>query len=349
MVLRCGLRPHVTDRQAAAAQFLSSAGWGDAKRIALAGDASSRRYERVQVGEASAILMDARPAHGESTWPFTRMAKWLIGRGFSAPALLAADHTSGFLLLEDLGDALLARLVEAEPARETMLYSATTDFLVDLHRHDTPDFVTHLNGPALAELVRLTPRWYLPGVNATENSAASALPDLIEAHYGKLAGAVQVTCLRDFHAENLIWLPERSGTARLGLLDFQDAVVAHPAYDLVSLLQDARRDLAPQTEAAMIARYTAATGVDADQFMAAYALLGAQRALRLLGVFTRLTLHYGKPNYLAFMPRVWHSLNRNLAHPDLTDLADAVAQGLPEPTEERIERIKAQCGRHPTP
>ncbi len=339
----------MTGRADLAARFLADAGWGDADRRALAGDASARRYERLVRGAERAVLMDAAPERGESTEAFTRMARWLLSHGYSAPEILAEEHSTGFLLIEDLGDALFARLIAREPSREPELYCAATDFLADLHRHPPAPFVPPLDVAALAELVALTPRWYLPGIGTDPNEAADALPGLIAELYAQLADDGTVTSLRDFHAENLIWLPDRAGSARVGLLDFQDAVAAHPAYDLVSLLQDARRDVARETEAAMIRRYLAATGAEEARFATVYALLGAQRALRILGVFARLALHFGKPGYLDYMPRVWGYLERSVAHPDLASLHETVRAALPEPTPARIQRIKDQCGQYPTP
>lgn len=338
----------MADRRALAARFLSDAGWGAAGRAALAGDASARRYERLALDRRRAVLMDASPGLGESTERFARMARWLSGHGYSAPEILGEDHAEGFLLLEDLGDALFARLLAADPPREAELYAAATDFLVDLHRHPAPDFIAPLDAAGLADLAALMPRWYLTGIGAAGNPQAEAVPDLIGAAFDRLGDGRIVTALRDFHAENLIWLPERSGHARLGLLDFQDAVATHPAYDLVSLLQDARRDVSEATEAAMIARYVAARALEPASFGAIYALLGAQRALRIAGIFARLTLRDGKAHYLDYLPRVWRCLDRNLAHPALGDLARAVHEGLPAPTPERVQRIKDQCGRHPT-
>ena len=330
-------------------QFLADAGWADATLKPLAGDASARRYQRLTMGSQRAVLMDAPPEHGESTERFARMARWLRQNGYSAPDILAEDNRAGFLLLEDLGDKLFARLIRTDPAMEATLYTAAVDFLVDLHRHPAPDFVAPLDSPALAELVALTPKWYLPGIGAEMNEAAGALPGTIAELSSRIATGGMVTSLRDFHAENLIWLPERTGVARVGLLDFQDAVAAHPAYDLVSLLQDARRDVPPALERAMLNRYIDMTGVGADSFHPAYALLGAQRALRIIGVFARLTLHFGKPHYLAYMGRVWGYLQRNLAHPALSALNDAVRAGLPDPTPDRLQRMKDQCGQYPTP
>lgn len=330
-------------------RFLAGAGWAAAVRTPLAGDASARRYQRLVKGEERAVLMDAPPDHGEDITRFSRMALWLRERGYSAPDILAEDCASGFLLLEDLGDDLFARLTTTNPGVEHELYAAAVDFLVDLHNHPAADFVAPLDGPALAGLVELTPKWYLPGVGEAPNEPARDLPFLVAKLCARIAGQKPVTGLRDFHAENLIWLPDRAGIARVGLLDFQDAVATHPAYDLVSLLQDARRDVSPALEREMVDRYLTATGFEAEEFGFAFALLGAQRALRIIGVFARLTLHFGKPHYLAYMPRVWGYLLRNLAHPGLAALNDVVRAGLPEPTPERIQRMKDQCGQYPTP
>ena len=158
----------------------------------------------------------------------------------------------------------------------------------------------------------------------------------------------RVLILRDYHAENLIWLPEREGIARVGLLDFQLGQMGQPAYDLVSLLQDARRDVRPETEAALIRHFAAASGQDAHSFSAAYAAVGAQRALRILGIFARLCLVGGKAGYVRLMPRVWGQLQRNLAHPALAGLRAACDEVLPTPTPEALLQIEARCTLAPT-
>ena len=158
-----------------------------------------------------------------------------------------------------------------------------------------------------------------------------------------------VLALRDFHAENLIWLPERDGAARVGLLDFQDAFAGHPAYDLVSLLEDARRDVAPEVREAMVTHYIAGSGTDAAAFRTAFATSGAQRNLRILGVFARLSMHFGKPQYVALIPRVWAHLQADLADPALADLRDFLDGVLPAPDPDRLERIRSLCGTCPKP
>lgn len=336
------------DRSAQITAFLAAAGWDDATRSPLAGDASTRRYERLVLDGRPAVLMDA-PDQTATVAAFLRVGDWLGARGFSAPRTLARDVSAGLLLLEDFGDALVARLLDGAPEQENSLYSGVIDTLVALHRHSAPDFVLPLDGPAMADLVQLTVDWYPRAIGIGALPAAQKIPALITRMHDRLADGPQVMALRDFHAENLILLPDRALHARIGLLDYQDAVACHPAYDLVSLLQDARRDVSRETEAAMVARYLDRTGKDHAAFHAAYALIGAQRQLRIVGVFARLCLHFGKPAYLAHLPRVWACLQRNLAHPALAELARAVADGLPEPTAERIQRIKDQCGTYPHP
>ena len=330
------------------AVFLQRAGWADATLRPLAGDASARLYARLTRGRDSAVLMDADPRRGEQVGSFLAVGGWLSAQGYSAPHVLAQDPDRGLLLLEDLGDALFARLVAEEPACEAPLYRAATGFLADLHRHRPPAFLAAGDGPALAALVAILPDWYLAGMDAPA-SAAQALPGLIAALYADLVQAAPVVSLRDFHAENLIWLPERPGPAQVGLLDFQDAFVADPCYDLASLLQDARRDVAPATETACLRAYMDAKGLEERDFLPVYVLMGAQRALRILAVFARLCLAGGKPHYLAHAPRVWAYLQRDLAHPALHRLAQAVKAAVPEPTPERLDRIKRKCGQCPTP
>ncbi|MFV0299781.1 MAG: tRNA (adenosine(37)-N6)-threonylcarbamoyltransferase complex ATPase subunit type 1 TsaE [Paracoccus sp. (in: a-proteobacteria)] len=317
------------------ARFLAAAGWGAARVLPLAGDASARRYFRlIRDGETAVLMDDAPPG---SIGAYLAMTDWLRQRGFLAPGVLARDADAGLLLMQDLGDDLVARVLEREPALARPVYARITDLLVDLHRHAPPD-VMALDGPELARQVGLFADWY-PGAVGADPAPALAVADHIrDLHAALCADLPPVLSLRDFHAENLIW----RGAAPLGLLDFQDAVATHPAYDLVSALQDARRDVDPGLESAMIDRYIAATGLDGARFRAGYALLGVQRNLRIMGIFTRLALEGGKPRYLGFMPRVWAYVLRDLAHPALAPLA-AIVKALPAPTPEITDRIAARC------
>ncbi len=324
-----------TARIAARAAFVAGAGWADARVVPLAGDASARRYFRLTAGAHDAVLMDDPSG---ACAPFVAMTDWLRGHGFGAPELLATDMQAGFLLVQDLGDDLVARVLERVPDAAPVIYDRITDFLVSLHRHPVPDFVAPLDGAALADQVGLFADWYPQAVGAAPDAAAGIAPLIAALHRDWASDVTPVLCLRDFHAENLIW----QGDAPLGLIDYQDAVACHPAYDLVSALQDARRDVDPAIEDACIARYLAATGLDDTRFRAAYALLGAQRNLRIIGIFTRLCLRDGKPRYLDFMPRVWACLMRDLSHPALAPLAQVV-HALPAPDGTAIERIRARC------
>jgi N-acetylmuramate 1-kinase len=337
----------MTARTELAAGLLRRAGWREASRQHVAGDASNRSYQRLTSDNGqTAILMDAPPDKGETVEPFIRIARHLTQHGFSAPRILAADEEAGFLLIEDLGDALFARLMAADPSHRDGLYTAATDLLVALHRAPAPA-LSECDARWLTDMAEPAFAFYAD----TQDSAA--MQDRFAAVFHPLAlpldRAPRVLILRDYHAENLLWLPERRGVARVGLLDFQDALLGHPAYDLVSVLQDARRDVDPAIEAAMKQHYIAQTGLDPDTFETAYALLGAQRNLRIIGIFARLCRRDGKAHYVDMIPRVWGYLQRNLEHPALAPLAQVLGDLLPHPTPTFLEHLKQQCATIPKP
>jgi len=337
----------MADRAEMAERLLARAGWGAATRRHLAGDASDRRYERLALAGRTAVLMDSPPGGADDILAFVRMAEHLRGLGLSAPNVIAEDMDAGFLLLEDLGDGLLARLLDENPDREVALYAPAVDVLHHLQSAKAPNGLPDLSAADWAQAAGLAVDCYALAATALRTDPGpllAALEVALSAH----ADGPRVLILRDFHAENLLWLPDRAGLARLGLLDFQLGQMGQPGYDLVSLLQDARRDVTPTTEAAMIARYVAATGANADTFAAQYAVLGTQRALRILGVFARLCLVAGKPGYLRLIPRVWGQLQRNLLHPALADLRAECTRLLPAPTPEILERIESQCPTSPS-
>lgn len=317
-------------REQQIAAFLARCGWGDAARRPLAGDASFRRYERLTRPGGPAVLMDAPPPH-EDVRPFLRVARWLTERGFSAPDILGESLEDGFLLLEDLGDDLYSRLLREGRADEEMLYAAAIDLLLALHRHDAPADLAPYDAARLVEEAGLFPDWYLPALTGQPTSPAqrAEFDALLQDLAPRAVAKRPILVLRDFHADNLLWLPARQDAARVGLLDFQDAVAGHPAYDLVSLLEDARRDVAPALAARMLERYIAASGSDAMAMRDAYAILGAQRNIRIIGIFTRLWKRDGKPGYQAFMPRMWGLLERDLAHPALADLRAWIDRAAP--------------------
>ena len=297
-----------------AAAFLAMHDWAEANIRPLAGDASFRRYFRVQAGSRSAILMDAPPPN-EDTRPFIAIAGWLGAHGFGAPAILAADPAAGLVLLEDFGDARMRETVDAAPESEHRIYAEAIDLLVALRAKGAADLPFYDRAIYQREAA-LLPEWYCPALGLDVDAAGyTAAWDAVLTPV-ETAKPV-VTVLRDYHAENIMLV---DGREALGLLDFQDALAGHPAYDLVSLLQDARREVPATLEAEMLGRYRGATG-EGDTFGAAYAVLGAQRNAKIIGIFTRLWQRDGKPRYGAMCPRVWGYLERDLAHPALAPVA----------------------------
>jgi aminoglycoside/choline kinase family phosphotransferase len=304
----------------AASDFLAAHGWAGADVVPLAGDASFRRYFRVIDGRRRAVLMDAPPPH-EDPRPFMAIATWLTERGFRAPIIHAADLDAGLVLIEDFGDARMRETIDDDAGRTEALYAAAVDTLIALHAH-APAALRPYDRTELHREVNLLTEWYCPAVGISADQASyMAAWDTVFDH---ALTDMPVTVLRDYHAENLMLIAD--GT--LGLLDFQDALAGHPAYDLVSLLQDARRDVEPEIEAAMLARYKRETGAGAA-FDAAYHVLGAQRNAKIIGIFTRLWRRDGKPRYPALCPRVWRYLERDLAHPVLAPVKDWFDRTIP--------------------
>ena len=295
--------------------FLASCGWEGSEILPLAGDASFRRYFRVVHGDRTAVLMDAPPPH-EDVKPFVAVAEWLGQAGLTAPEILARDVDRGLLLLGDFGDWRLREYLDDDPTRERELYELATDVLIHLHQHDPmPGLPPHGLDQWLEEL-KLFTEWYCPAVGLSVDAEGyrSAWAQVLEPVAKD--GLGPVTVLRDYHAENVMLVKGREGVAQFGLLDFQDALAGHPAYDLASVLEDARRDVPPDIERAMLDRYIAAVG-GGRQFERSYWALAAQRNARILGVFTRLWKRDGKPHYTQFQPRMWGLLERDLAQPGL--------------------------------
>ncbi|KIC20518.1 aminoglycoside phosphotransferase family protein [Leisingera sp. ANG-Vp] len=330
----------MTDRNTLCETFLAATPYAGWQRGPLAGDASNRRYERLTSGGRTVVLMDAPPEKGEDVRPFIRIAEYLRAQGLSAPEILARDVEHGFLLLEDLGDDLFARAVLREPKLEKELYQAATDALVVLHQAPMPELEPY--GPRMmAEMAGLALSKYRDGIlGGHDPNLQSRFEDQFEDILRETIKGDPVLVQRDYHAENLLWLPERSGVARVGLLDFQDARSGHPAYDLVSLLQDARRDVPAGIEMQMIDRYIAAAGADDSGFRTAYTVLGVQRNLRILGVFARLSMEYGKPHYVDLIPRVWDHFIRGLEHPALAPVAGLLRDSLPAPTPDNLNKLR---------
>ncbi|MBT8153620.1 phosphotransferase [Epibacterium ulvae] len=332
----------MTDRVALKRSFLDATPWSAAKVVSMTGDASNRRYDRLYLGGDTAILMDAAPERGENVRPFIRIGEHLRTQGFSAPEILARDVENGFLLLEDLGDDRFKEVLEDAPHREKELYRDATDALIALHQCPLlPDLPAY--GPQkmveVCEPVFTSYCLHLTGDVSTEHQTRfnTALFELLT----QCTGGPEVLVERDFHAENLLWLPNRDGVARVGMLDYQDAASGHPSYDLVSMLQDARRDVSEEVETAMIAHYIDKTSVDPTAFTTAYWALGLQRNLRIVGVFARLATQMGKPHYVDFIPRVWAHIERALLRPELAKIEPIIRETVPTPTTENLRKLKA--------
>ena len=334
----------MTDRADLLTNFIQTSGWSDAMRLTVAGDASNRRYERLtKPNGTTVILMDAPSEKGEDVRPFILAAEHLRTNGLSAPEIIKKDVANGFLLIEDLGDDLFKRVIADDPSLELTLYEASVDVLTALHAAPLPTLKPY-DSATMTNFAARAYEWYLFGITGQRDTADQAtFEDIMGALLTPLDTAPKVLVQRDYHAENLLWLPMRQGAARVGLLDFQDAMSGHAAYDLVSILQDARRDVPPSIETAMIDRYLAQNPQDNDAFRAAYAILGVQRNLRIVGAFAKLCIELGKPQYIDLIPRVWEFVERNLAHPALESIADHVRKTLPAPTHDTLATLKSKC------
>lgn len=352
----------VVARLKALRQFLDRSGFGGAVRRWMAGDASVRSYARLLREGSSFILMNSPPrpdgppiydgksysaaVHlAEDVKPFVAIAEGLRARGLSAPQIHHAELKNGFLIEEDLGTVWL---FEGDPPRPiASRYEAAIDMLVKLHAEPLPIALPLAQErsyelpvfdiEALLVEIGLMVEWYLPdrGVSLRDGLRREFLAmwrELLQ----KPAAAAMTWVLRDFHSPNLLWLSERSSIARVGLIDFQDAVLGPAAYDLVSLLQDARLGVPQSLEIALLSRYVRArseiaANFDAGELTSTYAIMSAQRNTRLLGTFARLNRRDGKPQYLRHQPRIWGYLERSLAHPALASISAWYAAHVPPP------------------
>jgi N-acetylmuramate 1-kinase len=321
-------------RQAALAGFLGGCGWNGQMPVPLAADASFRSYYRVCRGRRRAVVMDAPPPH-EDVGAFAAVSTLLRHLGLSAPKILEEDRARGFLLLEDFGDETYNRLL-ADGADEHALYALAIDALAALQRavatRGPPDLPPYDETLLLGEAALLID-WYLPAVRGAP-LAYGAREEYLELWGGAVAQAAALfeptMVLRDFHVDNLVHLRKRAGVRRCGLLDFQDAVCGSPSYDLVSLIEDARRDVSDELAGAMIARYLAAfPRLDRSAFLRSAAIFAAQRNCKILGIFTRLWRRDGKPSYLRHIPRLWRLLERDLRHPVLAPIRHWLDRHLP--------------------
>jgi len=316
------------NREPLIAAFLARHGYAEARRAPLAPDASFRRYLRLAGGPRPAVLMDAPPP--EDVRPFLRMATHIAGVGLSGPEIIAADQANGLVLEEDLGDSVVGALGIAQ---NTPVLTTAIDCLVSLQRAAPPPGLPLWNAPAMAQtaLGTLLDWWWpaafqAPAPSAARDDFAAALAAMLR----PLEDGPRCLVHRDFFAGNLIWLPQREGLRRIGILDFQGAALGHPAYDLASLLQDARQDAAPGTEEQGIGHYLSGRPeLDPHDFRTAYAICAAQRHLRVACQWVRLAVRDRRPHYLAHGPRTWTLLDKALRHPAAAPLAAAMDRWIP--------------------
>lgn len=322
-------------------EFVAKAGWGSAAIEPIPGDASNRRYFRLRHGGArgsggqplTAMLMHAPPPE-EDPSDFLHVGKWLCDQGLRAPEIYATDEGAGWVLLEDFGNDRMRDWLDENPSAEHAAYSGAIEALVDLHQRSAGPFPPYDMSVYQREAALLT-EWYCPAMGLKVDEAGfakawdAALAPMIE------RVDTQVTVLRDYHAENIMLLGDPASKAPQGLIDFQDALVGHPAYDLVSLLQDARRDVSEELESAMLQYYGKLAGTD-EHFLADYARLGAQRNAKIVGIFTRLHKRDGKPKYLTMIPRVWAAMERDLAHSALAPVAEWFDANIPQKLREEL-------------
>jgi aminoglycoside/choline kinase family phosphotransferase len=321
------------EREALITAFLQGHGWDRAKRWRLAGDASFRKYDRLEGARGRAVLMDAPPPQ-EDVRPFVRIARHLHALGLSVPAILAEDVEAGLLLLEDLGDDTYTRLL-AQGHSERELYTLAIDALIALHqqRDAVPASVTPYGMPRLLEEVTRLQTWYLPMVGGQTTQQATAEYEKIWCDILPLAWKVPASLvLFDYHVDNLLLISGRGGVAACGILDFQDAVAGPVTYDLMSLLEDARRDVEPGIITGMKQRYLEAfPGLKPDDFVTSWAVMAAQRHMRVIGTFARLKVRDNKPHYLVHMPRLWRYMDDCLKHPALGQLKTWLESNVPAP------------------
>lgn len=320
--------------------FLMEAGWEGAERSFLSGDASFRHYDRVRLNGQSAVLMDA-PPDKEPVEPFLKVGGYLLDMGFAAPSILAKDNARGLLLLGDLGDYSFTKLLQESPKKELDIYKRAMDVLVALHRKGSSGFeLPSYNRELLLDEALLFVDWYLKDVIPAKTFSQKR--EQFIRHWNAVFDALpfipDVMVLRDYHADNLMYLSGKEGLESVGLLDFQDAVLGSPAYDVASLLEDARRDLQPETVQIALNYYLQQMEWDKQQFMACYSVLAAQRNTKIIGIFNRLNKRDGKPRYLDYLPRVWQHLEHDIMHPLLRDYREWLQELLPSQSAEPTSR-----------
>ena len=323
-------------REQQIADFLHQIGWADASFQSLAGDLSTRTFSRLTKPDGShAILMDADPSIDPSTPAFVAMTEWLSACGLSAPRVLAAQECQGLLLLEDFGDAKLTGLIQRDPQRQRDYYELAIKALAKIRAAEAPKLMRP-SARQMAEATTLAEDWY-PGANRAANAE---FREVLEVALGDLLEHEPTVSLRDFHADNLMWLEDRKSVRQLGLLDYQDAFLTHPVYDLMSLLTDARVLVPRPLRAEMIEYYSNLTKDPVKDVALAVAVLGAQRNLRILGVFSRAAKQSRKFQHLDALARVYAYLSECLSDPGFPATCPKLPDILPEPNPELISGLR---------
>jgi aminoglycoside/choline kinase family phosphotransferase len=324
------------ERALAMDAFLARSGWAGATRSLLAGDASFRRYERVQDKSRVAVLMDAPPPW-EDVRPFMHVTHLLESCDVTVPRILATAPEEGFLLLEDLGDDSYTRCLKTDQSHERALYLAAIDALIAIHRASAAvsDSLRQALPPyddaVYLREAGLLAEWLLPQVHGIAKARA------LREEYLTIWQSLLKQCVprqhvlvhRDYHADNLLWLPDRAGHRRVGMLDYQDALWGDVAYDLASLLEDARRDVGTDTATECMRRYRQAIGEETEDFATRYAVIAAQRNAKIIGIFVRLCVRDAKPHYLDYLPRVWRHFMADMQHPTLAPLQAFIETHVP--------------------
>ena len=322
----------MTDRAILLKEFVNQTIWRDWAWVSVTDDASNRRYWRLCHEGRAVIVMDDDPAHGGSTKAFAEIAALLLSEQLQVPHILAHDSDQGFMIISDLGPTDMAAWLRRNPNDEKRLYQSATDVLIKLHHIAAPPNLTAMTARHGADMIGFVGEFY------SQNDVGDLIGQM-QAALAAHAPEANTLALRDFHAENLIWRDAHDGIDRIGLLDFQDAFRAPAGYDRVSLLTDARRDVSPAVADEMKTYFMKTIGAGPD-FTAQLACLGVQRNLRILGIFGRLSLHFGKSKYLDLIPRVWGHIENDLSHPALGTLRQAAMDSVPAPTPALLESLR---------
>lgn len=325
------IRPEKIER------FLRHHGWDDAKTEKITSDASNRKYTRLFKKQNTSILMDSDPTTNESIENFIYFTNQLRKQKFSAPKIYGQDICNGLLLLEDLGSDSFANILKSKPHLENHIYQEAINQLIEIRKNKIPHLTRKYDLKILLQEAVLFSEWYLSPLRASYES--SHLLKILRVSLQETLKQDTTLVLRDYHAENLMWLPDRRNNRRVGLLDYQDALAGNPAYDIASLLKDARREVPKKLQEELIKYFLKKTNLDHAVFSRDYSILSAQRNLKIIGIFSRLSIRDNKSGYLDLIPRVWKNLQDDLKHPSLNELSEFIKSNSPQPTLENLGKL----------